>query len=373
MQFIDDAAVPDRGGDERGGGRGAGLQCRYWIGTSFAPDPPAFGEAAGALRYWIYQREATADGRRHWQWYCEFKRAVRLAQVRRTVGGNPHCEPRAGTREQARDYCRKPCDRDKSLPACGCEPRCPRDAPPYHEGGQWELEPGRRNDWEALKEAVRGGASYWELAQGDFTALCAKHSRFVQDYIEQWRQQQEEKLQAPDFYPWQTQVLQEIQEQPHPRRITWCWEPVGGAGKSVFATFLSDHHNALVLEGGKKADIAYIIAKTQPLPKIIIFDIPRSTVDTADHLYSCMEAIKNRRLTSTKYESRVIRLPPTHLLVFSNFPPDPSKLSRDRLEASTWTIQNSQLSPHFSPNLVRADFAGVRPQPDCIDLSGLNE
>ncbi len=60
------------------------------------------------LRYSIYQLEQGDAGTPHWQGYLEFSTPKRLSAVRQVPGlERAHFEPRRGTREQARDYCRK--------------------------------------------------------------------------------------------------------------------------------------------------------------------------------------------------------------------------------------------------------------------------
>lgn len=55
----------------------------------------------------VYQLEAGDKGTEHLQGYVKFGNAVRLSTLRKALP-RAHYEPRRGTREQAREYCRKP-------------------------------------------------------------------------------------------------------------------------------------------------------------------------------------------------------------------------------------------------------------------------
>lgn len=372
MQRADDAEAEGKAPAGAGGRRGS-PRARYWLGTSFSTDAPAFADLRPAPRYWVCQREATADGRRHWQFYLEFSAARARDALARELGGNPHLESRRGTRDQARAYCRKPCDRSKEAGSCSCEPRCPRDDPPFQEGGRWELESGRRSDWDACKAAIAEGASFQELARGEFTDLCAKHREFILYLIGLQEAEAQVPVLLPDQHPWQRQVLEELKQEPHRRNVNWYYEETGQTGKTVFAEHLFSTRGALILEPAKKADLNYILANTEPRPSIIIFDIPRNAMDHMDHLYSILESIKDGRILSTKYQCKQVRFPACHLYVFANFAPNPAKLSEDRLRSSTWQIlPDLSCIPHFNPRLVRAAFVGnMRPREDVIDLSQL--
>lgn len=76
---------------------------------------------------------------------------------------------------------------------------------------------------------------------------------------------------------------------------------------------------------GKAADMAY---EYNPNTKILCVDIPRSKIETFQ--YSFLEAVKNGRVFSPKYESTTIRFNPPHVLVFMNEEPNMEALSEDR-------------------------------------------
>ena len=83
--------------------------------------------------------------------------------------------------------------------------------------------------------------------------------------------------------------------------------------------------------GGRGSDLLHALRK-RPLISTDIFLInnPRSTEDV-DNCYNVPEAIKDGCVVSKKYDSdRILFKTPNTLIVFSNDPPNPNLLSRDR-------------------------------------------
>jgi len=133
-----------------------------------------------------------------------------------------------------------------------------------------------------------------------------------------------------DLKPWQAGIEKLITEtEPDGRSINWYWEHVGGVGKSSFCKYMYIKHGTLIIQGGKLADIAYIIFKTNmdDVTSLII-DIPRVNENKVS--YAAIECILNGMITSTKYESGIKVFNPPHIIVFSNFVPETEKLSEDR-------------------------------------------
>lgn len=85
-------------------------QARSWIATVYK-DPVEFREQLDAnyIKYGIWQQErCPTTGRLHLQCYFEFKKPMRMRAVKGALGdATAHVEPRRGTREDAREYCRK--------------------------------------------------------------------------------------------------------------------------------------------------------------------------------------------------------------------------------------------------------------------------
>lgn len=131
--------------------------------------------------------------------------------------------------------------------------------------------------------------------------------------------------------PWQQKVIDILESKPDRRKIHWFWEEEGNTGKSFLARYIEWKYKCVIVNG-KQSDVfngikTYIESKEQ-YPNVVIIDIPR--VNENYVCYGTMEKIKDGLFYSGKYEGGTIRLLPLHLIVFTNFPPDTTKLSKDR-------------------------------------------
>lgn len=121
-------------------------------------------EGCRHFRYVIFQLEIGPTGNRHYQGYVEFSKPVRYNDLKDAATGC-HVEIRRGTRQQARDYCRK----DDS-----------RDAGPW-ERGQWTGGAGERTDILLVKALVDAGASDVAIADAHFK-LWLSNYRGLREY-----------------------------------------------------------------------------------------------------------------------------------------------------------------------------------------------
>jgi len=123
------------------------LRSRAWCFTVNNPvdeidDPASWPN----IDYLVYQLEEGESGTVHFQGYLHVKNPIRLSTLK-AIHPTAHFEARKGTHEQARAYCMKQ----------------PRLDGPYEYG-----EPpaqGKRSDWSAILEQVKGGISDRELLE----------------------------------------------------------------------------------------------------------------------------------------------------------------------------------------------------------------
>lgn len=127
------------------------------------------------------------------------------------------------------------------------------------------------------------------------------------------------------LYEWQLKVIEIISSEPDDRTINWFWEPNGESGKTCFSKYLCHKYEAIMLEG-KKNDILYCAAEHDS--ELYIWDLERSMEKFVS--YSALEKIKNGLYMCSKYKSKPIIRNCPHIIVFANFEPDESKLSKDR-------------------------------------------
>lgn len=114
-------------------------------------------------RYTIAQLETTAGGRIHVQGYSEFSSPKRMGVLRNVLPG-VHCEKRRGSRDSARDYCRKDESRVDG----------PIERGEWKGGGQ-----GARNDLVMAKELLDSGADEKTIAEECFGSWVRYRKSFT--------------------------------------------------------------------------------------------------------------------------------------------------------------------------------------------------
>jgi hypothetical protein len=222
-------------------------------------------------------------------------------------------------------------------------------------GGQ-----GARTDMEEIRELLRihgpeeGIRQVGEKFPGQFIRYANGITQLAQIVIPKVREEESFQLR-----PWQAALMRILNGKAHDRHIYWIEDPVGGAGKSRFTTYLCREKNAIELDG-RMMDAAFAYTG-QP---IVLFDLARPTdVATLKDLYSCGEKLKNGQIYSSKYQSRLKVFDVPHVIYFSNSPPPIGVWSADRL-------QHILLSEHvpFSVESQMLDGAAAPVEPE---LSGL--
>lgn len=135
---------------------------------------------------------------------------------------------------------------------------------------------------------------------------------------------------APEAWrPWQSHMMSELSQPPHPRRIYWVYDPHGNSGKSFLASYYLGKEEACLLSG-KLEDMKYAYAN-HAFPRIVFFDIPRSGSEHADHYYGMAESLKDGHLAVNKYQAKTCIFRPPHVVFLANHWPVASKWTGDRL------------------------------------------
>lgn len=131
------------------------------------------------------------------------------------------------------------------------------------------------------------------------------------------------------FYQWQRQLLAELGQLPHRRKVIWYYDQEGGCGKTELCRhIIANYENALYLASAAGKDLIHMVAKQKKDPKIIIMNLPRQA--EGKFSYASVEAIKDGLLFSGKYEGSSRLFPRPHVVIFSNWYPDLTALTLDR-------------------------------------------
>lgn len=116
-------------------------------------------------RFLVCQLEEGENHHLHLQGYVEFSTSVRLAYLKKHLSPTAHFEKRRGTREEARDYCRKA---DSRVEFGG-----PFEFGKWTAGGR-----GRRNDLAEVQQALDQGHTEMAIAQEFFPDWVRYHRAF---------------------------------------------------------------------------------------------------------------------------------------------------------------------------------------------------
>ena len=154
---------------------------------------------------------------------------------------------------------------------------------------------------------------------------------------------------------WQLKLIDQLQQEPDDRKVTWIVDTKGNAGKTFITKYLLTEGNALRYENGKSADVKFALNGE----KIVLFDLSRSQETHVN--YEVIESVKNGVVFSTKYESKMKVFKTPHVIIMANFPPDEAKMSADR-----WDIRYLNEDDNKMPNLD--DVMDIYLD-DCEDMS----
>lgn len=270
------------------------------------------GEATG-LRYLVFQQEKGEQETPHIQGYISFSKRISLHALKKMVGNRAHVEVCRGSPSQNRDYCTKP------------ESRIPGTE--FEEFGEIPDSKGVRTDLADFMKAVKEGETCTKNLREQFFDVFAKYPRFCIDYIQ-------DNMPIPDIpnhtlHHWQQVLQDKLSETPNDREILFVIDEKGNKGKTWFAKYYCrENPTAFFLEPSKKADMAHAI----PTEMTHLFiNLTRSQAEKSEYLYSFLESVKDGRVFSPKYESRMKYLKPCHVVVMMNSEPMTHLLSSDRI------------------------------------------
>lgn len=190
-------------------------------------------------------------------------------------------------------------------------------------------EQGKRNDLTDLRKWILTGRRTMRDCRDEYPGICARYEKFVNQCLFDSRED-EYRLRLGSWQPnpgWQSNLTEKLVAPVNSRTISWYYESIGNVGKSYFANHWNNGSDTIIVTGGRHNDIFYLYANAG-CPKYVFFDWSRAQEETFP--YGVVENIKNGCITVSKYESRVVFFPTPYIVVFSNFPPDQSKLSLDR-------------------------------------------
>lgn len=290
---------------------------RHWSFTvnNYTDDDIAkvrsLGQRSGT-KYLLYGKEVGESGTPHLQGHVSFSSQRHAASLHKLFQGHWTVVRDVG---KSIDYCKK----DGDFEEFGVNPLgLPKKQ-------------GKRNDLEAIRDAINEGQTCRKKLRQDFPSVCAKYPNFVSQLIL-------DTLPAPEqeTFPlreWQSELISDLRLPPNERTIVFCVDVVGNAGKTWFTRYYeSVYGRSICIPPGKKADMVFaFMSLLKSDTKVIFVDAPRSKQGEFIQ-YDFLEELKNGRVLNTKYESRVIEFQLCHVVVMMNEIPNLTALSKDRYQ-----------------------------------------
>lgn len=264
---------------------------------------------------------APSTGMKHIQGFITFKSVKTMSGVKKLLGNNSvHLEVMRGSIKDNIEYCSKSDTKDPNKESVLCI----------------NDNQGERTELIDCRESIRLNGFNNTVLDDNHAKPMSHCIKAMQVFDNIYRNNQME-LKMKSYYDnfklrnWQKDVVDIIEQPVNNRKIHWVWEHKGNVGKSELLNYLCVKYNAVELSG-KVADMAYAY-NGEP---IVCFDIPRTAEDvdgkqeSIRHLYNFAEKLKNKRVFSSKYESRSKIFECPHVIFFANFECDKSIWSEDR-------------------------------------------
>lgn len=261
----------------------------------------------GKIKYFVMGNEiCPTTNKRHIQGYIYWKDARTFSAVKKDFP-DAHIEARleASSPEKAAQYCKKENN--------------------WVERGDLPVDKrGKVNEWKEITTDIQEGMSYEDLTL-KYPEAAIRYNAGVRNMYELHRPKH--KFSILDKYGKYNDIQQYIMDYvagpTHDRQIFWVYDPKGGCGKTDLANHLICNEKFLVLGNAKTADVALAWNGEN-----VIFDYSRSQESHIN--YEVMEALKNGRIFSGKYNSCVKIYARPKVLVFANFLPADGKMSEDK-------------------------------------------
>lgn len=143
-------------------------------------------------------------------------------------------------------------------------------------------------------------------------------------------------------FPWQREVMNQIEKKPDDRTINWVYNPAGNVGKSKLIKYLCFTKQAKAIGIGTATQLKTKICTAGP-NRCYLLDMPRSRGkdERLEDIFSAIEEIKNGFVSTAMYgKDQELMFMPPHVWVFSNHPAPTEKMSGDRWVQ--WTVSKDQ-------------------------------
>ena len=248
---------------------------------------------------WVFQRELSDSGYKHWQCRVHLVKRRTFAYVRAKMAAQKWCI------------------------------------------GHWTITSKGVHEGNSFNYVMKADTKDGEIDSGPFTELDFTPPPKMTRQLAKFQQQ--------EMYPWQKQLLEMVCEEDD-RSIKVIYDPVGDSGKSIMVEYIEYHR--LGFEMAQMMDIKDIMQFCFSFgdQKCYMVDLPRAMrKDRMANFYSGLEALKNGCIWETRYCGKKRRIDRPQVIVFSNVLPELAYLSKGRWEI--WELKNNDLSRWVSPDI----------------------
>jgi len=153
-----------------------------------------------------------------------------------------------------------------------------------------------------------------------------------------------------EMWPWQKDVYKVANDaalsgQVHNRHVNVIYDQEGGHGKSTLMRKLLKDGLAAFVPVTDNWTIAMQAMMEQKGKRTIAIDLPRAMdKKQEENVWKAIEKLKDGILWDWRYKFKMVSIPPCEIIVFTNSPPDLTKLSRDRWVLWYIDVETMELS-----------------------------
>lgn len=292
-----------------------------------------FGSEA-ICRFLIFGFEVGDSGTPHLQGYLVLRSPSKKTRIwlKRNVSDRAHWEKANASHELCSDYCRKGIQSHEEWVQEGVDGENFGKEASVEEYGELPRQ-GQRFDIEESMQWVREFVTREGRIPSTREMAEAQPQAFFR-YAKNLREYAQAISPAPvlvegDLRSWQQSLESELLGQPNDRSILFYVDVEGNVGKTWFTKYMISRYpeRVQILGCAKRDDMSHMV---DPLKDIFFVNVPRGSIEFLQ--YSVLESLKDRIVSSPKYDSTVKYLARTpHVVVMCNEFPDAGKLSSDRL------------------------------------------
>lgn len=160
---------------------------------------------------------------------------------------------------------------------------------------------------------------------------------------------------AITWRPWQRILLEELNQEPDDRTITWYWDPKGNTGKTYITKFLTQHRGAFVVTRANAYHLATILQQFieengEDAVATVIFNFARQCEE--HKVYQAIEQLKDGLITSEKFKGKTMCFKSPHVVVMANYLPMFEACSLDRWKIRM--IEGDEIKHEFTEEYLRS-------------------